>query len=32
VGIGVNPEMIKLNDIFLCNKSIFKFLLLKIGP
>lgn len=32
MGIGVNPEIIKLNDISLCNKSIFKFLLLKIGP
>lgn len=32
VGIGVNPEIIKLNDIFLCSKYIFKCVLLEIGP
>jgi hypothetical protein len=31
VEIGVNPEITKLNNIFLCSKSIFKCVLLKIG-
>lgn len=31
VAIGVNPEIIKLNEIFLCNNSVSKCIILKIG-